>query len=124
MVHDHEVEMIVVIRLPKFGSYPDVVITIARHQLISADFVPLFSRRDTSCSQRVDAQSNRRAPGYGVFDEFHLFAVVGKKKRTRALQTLLSHDFLIGFYFEVSANGAVGPGDAYYVGARLFAQAE
>src|SRR5687767_8919836 len=103
MIHNHETEMIVVIRLPKFGGYPNVVVTIARHELISADFVPLLASHHACCPKCGDAQADRRAPGHSSLDEFHLLAVVGEKKRTRALQTLLSDDFLIGLYFKVCA---------------------
>src|SRR5215212_67037 len=116
--------MIVVVGFPEFGSYTQVIVTITRYQLLSAYFVPLLSRCNTCCPKRVYTQANRRAPGHGVFNKFHLLAVVGKKKGTRALQALLGYDFLIGLYFKVSADGAVGPGNTYHIRTRLFTETE
>src|SRR6185369_6661491 len=82
MVYDHKTEIIVVIRLPKFGGDAQVVITIVGHKLVATDLVPLFSRFYSSCSECVDAQADRGAPRHRIFYEFHLLTVVSKKKWT------------------------------------------
>src|SRR5215213_8017674 len=101
-----------------------MVITIVRYELIATDLVPLLSCLDSRGSECVDAQSNSRTPRHRILDEFHLFTVPGKKKWTRTFQALLGDDFLIGFDFEVSANGSVGPNDANHVRARFFTETE
>src|SRR5690349_9421838 len=37
MIDDDETEMIVVVSLPKFGSDPQIVIAVVRHELIATD---------------------------------------------------------------------------------------
>src|SRR5947207_13803654 len=92
MVHCHQRQLIVVIGLPKLSRDAQIVITIAWHELVVADLVPLFSGFDSGRADRVNAQTNRRTPGHGVFDKLHLLAVVSKEKWTRALQALLGKD--------------------------------
>src|SRR5262249_44246790 len=75
-------------------------------------------------SECVDAEADRGAPRHRILHEFHLLTVESKKKRARAFQPLLGDDFLIGFDFEVSANGAVRPNYADHVGAWLLAETE
>src|SRR5687768_14393751 len=124
MIYNHQTEMIVVVTLPKFGGDSYVVKTVAWDELISSDLVPLLRSFDSCRSQGVDAQSNRRAPRHSILHEFHLLAVVRKKKRTRSLEALLSLHFLIGFYFEICADTPVGPNDANNISAGLFTETE
>src|ERR1044071_909201 len=100
MIDDHQRELIVVVSFPKLGGDPQVVIAIMWHELIATDLVPLFRRFDARRSERVDAQTDCRTPRHRILDEFHLLAVVSKQERTRAFETLLDRDLLIGFRSE------------------------
>src|ERR1043166_2008789 len=124
MIDDHQSEVIVIIGLPEFRRYPQVVETIVRHELIATDLVPLFHGLDSRRAERVDPKPDRRAPRHCILDELHLLAIESKKKRARTFQTLLGDDFLIALDFEVSADGPVGPNDEDHVRARLFAETE
>ena len=54
MIHYHQAELIVVVGLPELGSDAQIVVTVMRHELVSADLVPLFSRFNARCAQCVD----------------------------------------------------------------------
>src|SRR6185295_9160669 len=62
MIDDHQTELIVVVSFPKLGRDTQIVVAVARHELIASDLVPLFCRLDARGTERVDAQSNRRTP--------------------------------------------------------------
>src|SRR5215217_2861080 len=124
MIDNHEGELVVVVSFPKLGGDAEIVKTVVRHELITTDFVPLFSRFDARGSECVDTQADRGAPRHGILNEFHLLAIPRKQKWTRAFETLLDRDLLVGFEFKVGADRAVGPDDANDVCARLFAESE
>src|SRR5882724_2549932 len=119
MVHSHECQMIVVVGFPKLSRDTQIVITIVWRELVAADLVPLFGGFDSRRAERVDAETDRRTPGHGVFDKLHLFAVVSEEKRTRAFQALLGKDGLIRFRFKLGTHRYVGPYDAHDIGAGL-----
>ena len=70
-------------------------------------------------AESVDAQANRRTPGHGVFHKFHLFPVIRIKKRTRSLEPLLGHNFLVGFHAELRAHRAIRPYNPHHFGLGL-----
>src|SRR5689334_9812364 len=57
MIDDLEIELIVVIRLPQLCGDAQIVITVARYELIAADLVPLFRGFDARGAECVDAQA-------------------------------------------------------------------
>src|SRR3989441_7277998 len=114
--------MIIVVSFPKLSGDAQIVVTIARHEFIATDLVPLLGGFDSRGANRVDAQADRRTPGHGVFDKLHFLAVVSEEKRTRAFQALLGKDGLIPFCFKLGAYRSIGPYDAHHIGAGLIAQ--
>src|SRR5688572_25314971 len=78
MVHSHQRQLIVVISFPELGGDPEIVEAISRHKFIAANSVPFFRSFDACGAKSVDAKSDRRPPGHGVFDKLHLFPVVGE----------------------------------------------
>src|SRR5689334_9029318 len=124
MIDDHQRELIVVVSFPELGCDAQIVETVVRHELIAPDLVPLFRRFDACRAERVDTQTDRRAPRHRILYELHLLAVVSEQKRTRAFETLLDRDLLIGFEFKVGTHGAVRPNDADHVGTCLLPQSE
>src|SRR6185503_7862340 len=107
MVHRHQREIIVVINFPEFCRDANVIIAVIWNELVSSDFVPLTGGDDLCRSEGVDAQADRRSPWHRVFNEFHRLSVPRIKKWTRCFQSLLGHDFLIGFDFKLRAYSAV-----------------
>ena len=84
MVHGHECQLIVVVGFPQLSRDAKIVVTVPWHEFVAADLVPLFGGFDSRGADRIDAQTNRRTPGHGVFDKLHFLAVVSEEKRTRA----------------------------------------
>src|SRR5687768_2393000 len=82
MVHSHQRQLIVIISFPKLRCDTEIVETVARHKFIAANFVPFFRSFDASGAKSIDAKSDRRPPGNGVFDKLHLLPVVGEQERT------------------------------------------
>src|SRR5688572_2284793 len=82
MVHSHQRQLIVVISFPELRGDPEIVETVPRHKLIAANFVPFLRSLDACGAKCIDAKSDRRPPGHGVFDKLHFFPVVGEEKRT------------------------------------------
>src|ERR1700722_9447874 len=122
MVDRHERDAIVVVDLPQLRCDAQVVISVMRNKLIAPDFVPLARSRYLCRSQRVDAQSNRRAPRHCVLDEFHLRAVPREKKWTGRFQPLFGDNFLVRLHSEFRAHCAVRPNDPHHFRARLVAK--
>src|SRR5882724_5979247 len=80
MVHGHQRQLIVVVGFPQFSRNAQIIITIAWHEFVAADLVPLFGGFDFRRPDRVDAQTDRRTPGHGVFYKLHFLAVVSEEK--------------------------------------------
>src|SRR6185312_16318486 len=101
-----------------------IIDAVVRCKLVSTDLEPLFCCGDACRAERIDAQSDGRAPRHGVLDEFHLLAVVGEKKRAGTLEPLLGQHFLVRFRVELGAGNAIGPKYPDDVYTRLLSQAE
>ena len=83
MINYHQIKLIVIIGLPKFGGYTQVVITVSWFELIASNFVPLLCGFNPGCANRIDSQTNCGTPRHRIFNELHLLAIEGEKKWTR-----------------------------------------
>src|ERR1700741_2721897 len=116
--------MVVIIGFPKFAGDSQVIVAVARDEFVPWNFVPFLRGGDARCAQRVNSQTDGRAPRNCVLDELHFAAVPGKKEWAGAFQALLGQDFLVGFEREFGADRSIGPDDACDVGTGVFAKSE
>ena len=104
MVHGHQIQIVVVVGFPQFRSKAQIVITIVRNEFVWTDLVPLFRSFDARRTNRVDSESDRGTPRHRVLHKFDLLTVVSEQEWARTLQSLLGHNFLIGFQIEFGAD--------------------
>src|SRR5581483_10928292 len=55
MIDGHQIQIVVVIRFPQLGGEAQVVVTVARHQLIAANLVPLLGSLDARRADSVNS---------------------------------------------------------------------
>src|SRR5215469_11053819 len=124
MIHGHEMQIIVVIRLPEFGGETQIVVTVMRGEFVAADFVPLFGCFDARCAYGVDLQADGGTPRHCIFHKLDLVSVVREQERARAFQTLFRDNFLIRLQIKLRANGTVRPDYPGYVHIGLITETE
>ena len=123
MIHHHQRDVVDEVALPQLGRDPQVVLPVARRQLIAADQHPVLGLRHAGRVLRVDSHAERRSPEE-IGDEAHRLAVVGEEPRARPLEPLLGDEDISRGQLEVGLHHAVRPDDARDVDARLRSESE